>query len=290
MPTEADTRVATDYPAFAIDDFAVARGLRFGFLHLDLEGGEAEALRGARRLLARDAPVISFELHVHVNRTAAGELLNLVSSLGYDSFLVEEICGMRADCRNFLAIPRRRERAFAGSPTLDLATLGKTLFPVDATTISAHAFPCCARGGACCPGHQHCCTHWAVEQWMRHSGADLQWFTRNRWYEQRSFGWAPVRYAVPGLRARMARAPNRSGFAFDWQDNTAAAPATGPAPAPSSMPPPAAAPAHAPVDALAHPDRRRPEKRLSRRGASASATTRPRTKVHKSRTGVEQLE
>ena len=128
---------------------------------------------------------------------------------------------MKADCRNLLALPRRREAAFAGSPALDLATLSKTLFAVDATTVHSHAFPCCARGGVCCPTPRTCCTHWQVEQWLRRTnadgGADLQYFTRTRWYEQQGTGWKPVRHALPALRARMARAPNRSGFTFDYE-------------------------------------------------------------------------
>ena len=54
-----------------------------GFLHLDVEGHELAALKGATRLLQRDAPLISYELAVHSNQTYSTELLSFVESLGY---------------------------------------------------------------------------------------------------------------------------------------------------------------------------------------------------------------
>ena len=82
------------------------------------------------------------------------DLLSYIDSLGYDSFVIEEPCGVRADCRNLLNLPRRgatqRASPFYGSPTLDLATAARRLFAVDGGSIFEHAYPCCARGGACC--------------------------------------------------------------------------------------------------------------------------------------------
>lgn len=163
---------------------------RMGFLHLDVEGHELAALKGATRLLQRDAPLISYELAVHSNQTYSTELLSFVESLGYTSFLVEEIAGMNADVRNLLAFPSSRLTDFQSSPALNTAYMGNTLLPVSSRTILLHAFPCCKKGGDCCPvgARGSCCSHWRVSAWItsvvQHGGADLQWFTRRRWYDQ----------------------------------------------------------------------------------------------------------
>lgn len=61
-------------------------GVRVGFMKLDIEGYETRALRGARRILTRDKPV----LVVEVNELALGragssvrELLESISGMGY---------------------------------------------------------------------------------------------------------------------------------------------------------------------------------------------------------------
>ena len=146
-------------------------------MHIDVEGFEPEVLRGARGVIGRDRPLITTEIQVHNNKKGrdAASLVSAINALGYDSYLVEEICGMRADLRNLLNVPRSRTRAFHGSNVLDLAVASRVLIAVTNETISNHAFPCCKPGGACCPWRDSrqistqvgCCAHFRVNEWLR---------------------------------------------------------------------------------------------------------------------------
>lgn len=213
---------ARAFPVHAIDTLFART--RMGFLHLDVEGSELGALQGATRLLRRDQPLISYELTVHDNQRASRELLAYTEALGYASFLVEEIAGMRADVRNVLAIPHSRLKLvqFRSSPGLNAAFLGNLLLPVDSRNILLHSFPCCAPGAVCCPydrGQRQlspgCCSHWRVDEWLKSTvqsgGADLQWFSRRRWYDQRN-----VKFGSPQEKLfylwRMRRPLNESGL------------------------------------------------------------------------------
>ena len=75
------------------------RGERLALAHLDVEGFEAQVLVGGRATIARDQPLITTEVMVHTQPRETHALLRLLDELGYDSFLVEEVCGNRADCR-----------------------------------------------------------------------------------------------------------------------------------------------------------------------------------------------
>lgn len=146
-----------------------------GLVHLDVEGAELPAVVGGRRALKRDMPLLTLEVHVHQNASYTRSLLLEVAGLGYDCYLVEEICGLRADCRNLICIPHARQQNFMGSPILDLATASRKIFQVDADAMAAHAYPCCASGGACClrgPRHRHCCTKETVAAWLRSTRRD----------------------------------------------------------------------------------------------------------------------
>ena len=125
---------------------SVWRGERLSLLHLDVEGAEADVLRGARETLRRDMPIVTAEVHVHLRTPRTQALLHFLAASRYEVFLVEEICGMRADCRNLLCIHRGARSQFRGSDVLDMAVAARAMFPVDAKSILWHAFPCCARG------------------------------------------------------------------------------------------------------------------------------------------------
>mmetsp|Transcript_38720 Transcript_38720/g.106925 ORF Transcript_38720/g.106925 Transcript_38720/m.106925 type:complete len:153 (-) Transcript_38720:50-508(-) len=104
--------------------------------------------------------------------------------------MVEEICGMRADCRNLLCVPRSRHGSLVASDSLDAALQSRAIFPVDSESVGAYAFPCCRRGAYCCSGRS-CCAQWKVHAYLNKgmrsgtlSGAELMWTTRVRWYDQ----------------------------------------------------------------------------------------------------------
>ena len=122
------------------------------FAHWDLEGSENRVLDGARATLARDRPVFTIEMFPHTkkNGAPARELLQAVASMGYDSFMVDEPCGIPLDCRNVVCVPRERRQAFERSAHVAAGTKEGWLVEVDAKTVQSFGFPCCARGGGCC--------------------------------------------------------------------------------------------------------------------------------------------
>ena len=153
-------------------------GSTLGFAHWDVEGFELKVLEGSRATLLRDRPIFSAELHVHQDIKFSRQLLQFTASLGYTSWLVEEICGLFADCRNLLFLPKERLAThFAGSPTLDLAMMSGAMVQTDAKNIGSLAFPCCQPGGACCPSTgprttsttsiSGCCNHRDALKWAK---------------------------------------------------------------------------------------------------------------------------
>eukprot|EP00966_Prymnesium_polylepis_P179299 4151271-Prymnesium_polylepis.1 len=80
-------------------------GLSFG--HFDAEGSEMGVLQGGRRTILRDRPVFTVELHVHEDPNFTMKLLRYIAEdLDYDAFIIDELCGMKRDCRNLICIPR----------------------------------------------------------------------------------------------------------------------------------------------------------------------------------------
>ena len=74
--------------------------------HLDLEGHEAEALRGANRTLARDRPVLTVETFPHSMAAWHREVMALLEARNYQVYTVDEKVGWPPDGRNHVAIPR----------------------------------------------------------------------------------------------------------------------------------------------------------------------------------------
>lgn len=216
-------------PVFTIDSLFLARWRRerLALLHLDLEGSELLALRGANTTLSRDRPVVVTELNVHGTPALSAAVLAHMASRGYDSYLIEEITGIRADLRNVLHLPRERRRTFEGSSALDLAVATRGLLAVNTTTLPQMAFPCCALGAECCPvdaaGRTHaCCSHARVHSWIsrtvQQGGHDLMWFTRTTWYDQHWHVWRRGRellHLQQELWARSAGGAIPPGFTYN---------------------------------------------------------------------------
>lgn len=146
----------------AVDDLYIARGRagpdpadavrRLGLAAWDVEGAELRVVEGAARTLQRDAPLLVLELHVHQDEAFSTALLAKLRDLAHDVYVVQEVCGERYDCRNLLAVPRRRREAFEDSPVLGSAVQGRLLLPIpDERTLLTHAstFPCCRKDGGC---------------------------------------------------------------------------------------------------------------------------------------------
>ena len=91
--------------------------LAFG--HFDVEGAEADLLRGAIATIRRDRPIFSMETTLQTGQ----ELLNLVADLGYQPHLVPEKCGYNGDCRNVICLPLESiERMLQEVPLLASST------------------------------------------------------------------------------------------------------------------------------------------------------------------------
>ena len=160
---------------FTVDEIFANETL--GFAHWDVEGSEYEVVSGARSTIARDAPIFTVETFMHTRPTHTERLLSLIASLGYESWLVDEVCGHPLDCRNVLNLPSGRMAALrASSPTLELAAASGRLLRLANGTISqmrGRIYPCCRPGGSCCPDPPPpigrgigCCSQAAVMAWL----------------------------------------------------------------------------------------------------------------------------
>ena len=97
------------FPMFRLDDLFARlwAGERLGFAHFDLEGFELFVLHGARETIRRDRPIFTAEVFVHNRpRLTASVFRYADGELGYRAFVVEEQCGIPADCRNALFVPK----------------------------------------------------------------------------------------------------------------------------------------------------------------------------------------
>lgn len=176
----------TSFTIYTLDGLFAPEGLfgneQLGFAHIDVEGFELRVIRGAAAVLLRDRPLITFEAHVHQNISYTRELLSVLAASGYDTYLVEEPCGIRADCRNFIGFPRSRQKEFAGSYTLMHAFASLTLQRASVENIDKLAFPCCAPGAACCTPKTGCCKFHVIHAWLRQQ-TDPPPFSRRNWIE-----------------------------------------------------------------------------------------------------------
>ena len=103
------------FDIFAIDTLFRTRTLAVA--HLDLEGWEEAALRGARRTLLRDRPLLTVESFPHSQPLVHRNLSRIIRELGYTMHVItnaatRESCGWPRDCHNYICVPRERAEAF----------------------------------------------------------------------------------------------------------------------------------------------------------------------------------
>jgi FkbM family methyltransferase len=135
MPGNSDEVERITVAATRLDDEPILG--RVSFIKLDLEGGEFPWLRGARRILAVDAPTVVFENGRAASAAQFGysrdEFFALFREFAYQ---ITDICGRRLDSQTWLDpglawyfVARR-----PSAPKLDLVAIAKALLlELDAT-------------------------------------------------------------------------------------------------------------------------------------------------------------
>ncbi len=99
------------YPIVTIDAlFGDGREHTLVLAHLDLEGHEADALRGANATLTRDRPVLTVETFPSSMRKWHSQVMALLEAHHYQVYTVDEKVGWPTDGRNHVAIPREDRR------------------------------------------------------------------------------------------------------------------------------------------------------------------------------------
>ncbi len=112
-------------PATSVDAFVLSQTLpRVDLMKIDVEGFEADVLRGALDTLRRLAPIVWLELNPAAQRTAGhtqAECLSLLKSCGYAGFFdvatlwsgaPQSICGDVDVLTNIVAVPQAGLEAF----------------------------------------------------------------------------------------------------------------------------------------------------------------------------------
>lgn len=104
-----------------------------GLLHVDVEGFELNVLKGARSIIEKNRPVITFEQHISKENVAL--VVDFLKSFGYRIFMINEVLsGCDLDCRNFIAIDASKEypviEEFDHKTGRDLGIFSATVGPV----------------------------------------------------------------------------------------------------------------------------------------------------------------
>mmetsp|Transcript_31272 Transcript_31272/g.62993 ORF Transcript_31272/g.62993 Transcript_31272/m.62993 type:complete len:399 (-) Transcript_31272:162-1358(-) len=193
-----EMQVGAEFPLYTIDSLFYEKGKKLAFAHLDVEGLELDVLKGAIQTIRQSKPIFTTEVRVYKDVAYTDELMNFIFDLGYDSYVINEVCGYpHMDYRNLLNIPRSMSLELMHSDTFNLLDATKSIFrlPVrkeDQKTIFDLVMPCCALGGECCPGDdindKSCCSEERVKKWLDGNKPDvnLNYYT---WKEPRkSFG------------------------------------------------------------------------------------------------------
>uniref|UniRef100_A0A7S3PTX9 Methyltransferase FkbM domain-containing protein n=1 Tax=Chaetoceros debilis TaxID=122233 RepID=A0A7S3PTX9_9STRA len=161
----------SEFPVYTLDSMYFDKGLKLALAHLDLEGLELETLLGGLKTIRAYKPVFTVELRVHETEKTT-PLLDLIAKEGYDTYVIDEPCGMPpVDLRNILCIPRDRSTAFGTSDAFNILLKMKGIQRITSDDIAKVILPCCALGGECCQGNdlygKDCCTESVVLEWHK---------------------------------------------------------------------------------------------------------------------------
>jgi len=174
--------VGAEFPLYTIDSLFYEKGRKLAFAHLDVEGLELDVLKGAVQTMRQSKPIFTTEVRVHKDVAYTDALMDFIFDLGYDSYVINEVCGYpHMDYRNILNIPRFKSQELIRSDTFNLlyTTKSITRLPVrkeETKTIFDLVMPCCALGEGCCPGDdindESCCSEELVKKWLEENKPD----------------------------------------------------------------------------------------------------------------------
>lgn len=117
-----------------LDNFFNSKSLYPGFMHLDVEGYEQDLIKGGVKIITKHLPLFSYE--VHLKTPIARSTIEEVEKVGYVSYMVNELCGVRQDCRNLLAFPVKDITRYKKSTILNLAVHSKALVRIKSADIN----------------------------------------------------------------------------------------------------------------------------------------------------------
>lgn len=94
--------------ATTLDEIIYKKNTNIGLIHIDVEGFELKIMKGAKKIIERDRPVLTFEQHISKEDTS--HIFQYLKNFGYRIYMINEvITGNRPDCRNFLALHSSKE-------------------------------------------------------------------------------------------------------------------------------------------------------------------------------------
>ena len=84
------------------------KNTKIGLIHIDVEGFELKVMKGAKKIIELDKPIITFEQHI--SKEDASHVFKYLKNFGYRIFMINEVIpGNELDCRNFLAFHSSKE-------------------------------------------------------------------------------------------------------------------------------------------------------------------------------------
>jgi len=102
-PDETERLLATR--TIAKDNMFFEQGKKLAFAHLD--GLELDVLKGAIQTIRQSKPIFTMEVRVHKDVAYTDALMDFISDLGYDTYVINEVCGFHhMDYSNLLNVPR----------------------------------------------------------------------------------------------------------------------------------------------------------------------------------------
>ena len=108
-----------EFPLYTLDSLFFEQGKKLAFAHLD--GLELDVLKGAIQTIRESKPIFTMEVRVHKDVAYTDALMDFISDLGYDTYIINEVCGFHhMDYSNLLHIPRSISVELMHSDTLML--------------------------------------------------------------------------------------------------------------------------------------------------------------------------